>query len=135
MVKHIYQKETEVVWGKRDLNGIAYLTRAPRFNKAVQLLADEHRVTGKLVKLYADDYGKVLILLAAIALFTKAKSRYVGEASYVLHITAFGIFLFCILWESNARYLVCNMFLILTPVSEGLIKLKEMMGRGKKLNT
>ncbi len=135
LVKHIYQKETEVVWGKGDLNGIAYLARAPRFNKAVQLLADEHRVTGKLVKLYADSYWIVLILLAVIALFTKAKSRYTGDASCVLPITAFGVFLFYILWESNARYLVCNVFLILILASEGLVKLKEAMGRAKKIDT
>lgn len=91
-------------------------------------MADEHRVTGKLIKLYADGSWKVLILLAVIALFTKAKSHYTGDASCVLPITAFGVFLFYILWESNARYLVCNVFLILILASEGLIRLKEVLG-------
>ena len=125
LLNHLYKKETQVMWGNGDLNGIAYLLRSPRHDRAVHALLDENTITGTVAGLYVDCYWKFSILLMIIALFFAAKRKYNGDASCVLSITAFGVFLFYVLWESNARYLVCNVFIILILAAEGMTCIQE----------
>lgn len=131
LINHIYKKETQVMWGNGDLNSLAYLLRSPRHDHAVHAVLDENTIIGDTVRLYADCYWKVVILLTIFALLVNGKRKYNGDASCVISLTAFGVFLFYVLWESNARYLVCNVFLILILAANGTMYIQDAFRKRK----
>ena len=131
--KHIFGEKLRYGWCKSALAGDFYGTKNPmRKTRTWELLS----VNGKwhwILLLYSWPYYAMLmsgVLLSAFTAFGKKTEK--SSLFSVGQLTLLGIFLFLSIWESNSRYLVCFLPVMVLVAADGLMEGQKILERRKK---
>lgn len=129
LIKHIFGEKLRYGWCKSALAGDFYGAKNPmRKTRTWELLS----TNGKwhwIFQLYSWPYYAMILLgmlLSGLFAFGKGTER--SSVFSVGRLAMLGIFLFLSLWESNSRYLVCFLPVMVLTAANGLLQ------GGKHLN-
>lgn len=126
VIGHIAQKKS-VMWSQGTLSAEVFVQREPVHDRFVERMIGEKSFTGLLYCCYSQGYWRAVLLFFTIGLWRRVRVREREEAWELLLLTSFGVLLFFSFWESSARYLVNNVWIILVVAAESLYALGERM--------
>ena len=121
-VKHLFVTKMQHAWGNGTLSATYYLGREPAENGIFQRFLTQKGAsfrycynwlqTGHLLLLFC-------VMLSGLHLFRNPK----GGVVTIANITVFGLVLFLVFWECNARYLVHIAPFLIIGASDGMAAL------------
>ena len=123
-VKHLFVTKMQHAWGNGTLSATYYLCREPTENGIFQRFLTQKGAsfrycyywlqTGHLLLLFC-------VMLSGLHLFRKPE----GGVVTIANIAVFGLVLFLLFWECNARYLVHIAPFLIIGASDGIAALAE----------
>ena len=125
-VKHVMYKKVARTWGESLLFGDEYAGRYPLHeNGVLQKFLTRNGNLRSVTLLYAWPYYFILLLLVFASGIVSIKKKLKDQKAFVCRLAMFGLFVFLLVWECNARYLVAFIPIIILAASSGAFGLAD----------
>ena len=117
-VRHLFVTKAQHAWGNGTLSATYYLGREPAENGVFQRFFTQKGASFRYCYTWLQTEHLLVLfflMLSGLHLFRHPKGGIVA----ITNITVFGLFLFLLLWECNARYLVHIVPFLIVGASNG----------------
>ncbi len=121
-VKHLFVTKMQHAWGNGTLSATYYLGREPAENGIFQRFLTQNGASFRYCYTWLQT-GHLLLLFCVMLSGLRMFHRPEGGVVTITNITVFGLVLFLLFWECNARYLVHIAPFLIIGASDGIAAL------------
>lgn len=130
-VKHVFVTKMMHTWGDGTMSGTYYLGREPAENGVFRKYFTQKGESFRYVYIYLQTVHLMLlfgVMISGLWMFRKPE----GDVVSAMRISVFGLLVFLLIWECNARYLVHIAPFLVIVSTDGMAFLSRLKADGIK---